>query len=105
LRGLIYPEDGRYIAHALEIDLVAVGDTPRAALERLIEQLQFWAADAIEHDTVPQLMRPAPAPYWQAFARATMQGASVETAPTRSGLSRIFDRMQFVDLPDAPSAA
>jgi predicted RNase H-like HicB family nuclease len=33
LRGVIYHEDGIWLAHCLEMDIVAEGETPKVALE------------------------------------------------------------------------
>jgi hypothetical protein len=103
LRGVLYQEGGRWLAHVLELDLVAVGDTQEGAVSRLLETLRFWSEDAVETDSVGQLMRPAPAQYWNAFLQAVQHGAHIETTHPE-GL-RMFDRLQLASLAAAPSAA
>jgi len=70
---LIYPSDihqGKFVAHCLELDVVAVeSNRPRAIalLKQLIEDL---IQAAIKDDTLGTIFTPAPPEYWQALARA-----------------------------------
>jgi len=70
LQVLVEKVDDRFIAHCLELDIVAEGtdvDEVRYELEALIaEQLKF----AMEHDNLENLYHPAPAEIWARFAHA-----------------------------------
>jgi predicted RNase H-like HicB family nuclease len=70
LSVLIEKVGDKFVAHCLELDVVATADDideVRRDLEELIvEQIKF----AIENDNLEHLYRPAPAEYWRRFARA-----------------------------------
>ena len=71
---LMYPckEDPRkVVAHCLELDLVAVGDTRPKAIELLKELIEDTLEAAIADDTLAQVFRPAPQKYWAMYATST----------------------------------
>lgn len=39
-RFVTYPEDGLWVAHSLELDIIGVGDTPRAAVQELKSNIE-----------------------------------------------------------------
>ena len=73
LTFLLYPSEEdpkRFVAHCLELDVVAVEDTKSKAillLKELIEDL-FHAATA--DGTIDRIFRPAPQKYWQKLLHA-----------------------------------
>src|SRR5947209_2140777 len=48
LRFLVYREDETWLAHCLEMDIVAEGDTPESAVSDLVDLCNFQIATAME---------------------------------------------------------
>jgi hypothetical protein len=67
LRGIVYREGGLWIAHCLELDIVAEGPTPQAALDANLELCVFQIETALENDDLESVFRAAPAKYWTLF--------------------------------------
>jgi len=72
LSFLIYPcEEGkRYVAHCLETDTVAVGDTKAGAVRLLKDLLADLFETLAAEGEFGKAFRPAPQQYWQAYADA-----------------------------------
>jgi len=71
---LIYPSEGapgKYVAHCLELDVVAVESSRPKAVELLKELIEDLIEAAIADDTLEQIVKPAPAPYWRALVHAS----------------------------------
>jgi predicted RNase H-like HicB family nuclease len=67
---LLYPEETWYVAHCLEFDLVAQGETPLAAFRNLLDAIEVQAGYAQETGDWGQLFVPAPAEYWRLLPAA-----------------------------------
>ncbi len=98
---LLYPEETWYVAHCLEFDLVAQGETPLDAFKNLLDAIDVQAAYAQEIGDWGQLFMPAPAEYWRLLPTAepfrpgaTMAGSPAtavrETHPDGPGAERSF---------------
>jgi len=74
LHVLVYPEGDEWLAHCLEFDTVAQGDSPAEARKGLDNALDALIADATEHDDVRSLFRPAPSGLWRKYVDATRKG-------------------------------
>lgn len=59
LRAVIYPEDGLWVAHALEMDLIGTGATEAAALRELRANVEAQLSYAKQENSNP--FTPAPA--------------------------------------------
>jgi predicted RNase H-like HicB family nuclease len=70
LRALLYRGDGVWIAHCLELDLVADGATPHQAITALMELTEFQIETAMEEGDLSSIFRPAPPDIQSAFAVA-----------------------------------
>ncbi len=71
---LIYPSDsapGKYVAHCLELDLVAVESNRPRAIELGKELIEDLIEAAVADDTLEKIFKPAPAAYWAALAHST----------------------------------
>lgn len=68
LRVIFYREDGAWIAHSLEFDLVGDGDTPGAALSNLSEAIQLQVRAAIDCNNMKNLFKPADGKFFAMFA-------------------------------------
>ena len=64
---LIKEEDGAWLAHCLELDIVATGDTIQAAEQDLVDLIRAQVSYAIEHDNLDHLYHAAPPEIWKEF--------------------------------------
>jgi len=74
LTFLLYPceeDTRRFVAHCLELDVVAVEDTKPKAIELLKELIEDLVNAATEDGTLDEIFHPAPIRYWQKLASAT----------------------------------
>ena len=65
---VLYREDTYFLAHCLEFDLVAQGDTPDEAYQNLLDAIDLQTQFVREHDDLANLIQPAPLEYWQLLA-------------------------------------
>jgi hypothetical protein len=70
LQAVVYPHGKWWIAHCLELDLVAEGETPEAALQDLIDISVLQIKTAIKNHDLTSAFRPAPPEIWAMFSRA-----------------------------------
>jgi hypothetical protein len=70
LRAVTYRHDRWWIAHCLELDLVAEGKTPREAIKDLVELACTQIEAAIDEGDLESVFRPAPAEIWATFSKA-----------------------------------
>jgi len=68
--AVVYKEDGFFVAHALQLDLVVTGSTETEAVNDLIEVCQAQILYAAENDNFDNIFRPAPPEVWQRFFQA-----------------------------------
>jgi predicted RNase H-like HicB family nuclease len=71
---LLYRDDGEWVAHCLQLDLVEAGATPDEAEESLAGVIQHHIQWALEDDDMEHLFHPAPAEVWKKFFAAEPQG-------------------------------
>ena len=67
LRGVVYRDNAEWIAHCLELDITAEGNTSREALNNAIELCSFQIQTAIEDGNIESVFRAAPPEYWRMF--------------------------------------
>jgi predicted RNase H-like HicB family nuclease len=60
-------EDGMFIAHCLELDIVATGDTPREARKDMVALICAQVDYAFSNDNLAHLYHPAPKEVWKQF--------------------------------------
>jgi predicted RNase H-like HicB family nuclease len=73
LTFLMYPcEEApeKFVAHCLELDVVAVGDTKPAAIDLLKELIEDLMNEAAKDNTLEKVIHPAPRQYWEKLAKA-----------------------------------
>jgi predicted RNase H-like HicB family nuclease len=71
---LLYREDGQWLAHCLQLDLVEAGATPEQAEEALAGVIQHHIQWALEDDDMGHLFHPAPPETWKRFFAAEPTG-------------------------------
>jgi predicted RNase H-like HicB family nuclease len=69
LHVVFYQEDGSWIAHCLEFDLMGDGETKLEALESLNEAIRLQVEHSLEHNNPRNLFTPANGRYFEMFAR------------------------------------
>jgi predicted RNase H-like HicB family nuclease len=69
-RVLIYRENDFWIAHCLETDLVAEGETVAQAIDSLIDISNVQIQAALEEGDLASIFSPAPADVWRMYAVA-----------------------------------
>ena len=68
LSAIAYCEDGVWIAHCLELDIVADGADVDDAIKSLISLCDFQIRTAMEQGEFGSVFRPAPPEIWAMFA-------------------------------------
>ena len=58
-----------YVAHCLEIDIVATGETPAAASRDLLDLVRAQLEYALANDNMDNFFRPAPPEVWAKLKR------------------------------------
>ena len=71
LRIVAYREEGIWLAHCLELDIVAEGKSSKKAVHDLVDLCILQIKVAIEENDLPAIIRPAPAEIWTMFFAAT----------------------------------
>lgn len=64
---LIKKEDGLFIAHCLELDIVATGDSKEQAKRECVALICAQIEYAFVHDNLDNLFHPAPQEVWAEF--------------------------------------
>lgn len=57
-------ERGKMIAHALDFDLVAAGDSMESAMQKLMTSMRVYVEHGIMNNATDQIPCPAPDRYW-----------------------------------------
>jgi len=70
LRAVVYREGDWWIAHCLELDLVAEGKSPFAALKDVLDLAEFQIRVAMEDGDLDSIFRAAPPEVWRMFSLA-----------------------------------
>ena len=94
IRVVLYKEDGAWVAHCLEFDLIGSGNTKKRALSDLSECIAIQLEQSLKHDCKQNLFHPADGETWRrwAFGKAAKQNVA-------SGLLKI--KVDGVRIPDA----
>jgi hypothetical protein len=89
---LVYPEDHWWIAHCLEMDLPAEGDTPDKAIRNLVDIALVQIRSALSEGDLQSIFSAAPPELWKAFAIAT------DLTPPRKRLAKPIERLNVREL-------
>jgi hypothetical protein len=71
LSAIVYCEDSTWIAHCLELDIVAEGHDADDAVTSLVSLCDLQIRTAMEHGDLGSIFRPAPPEIWAMFAGGT----------------------------------
>ena len=89
LRGVVYPEQGQWIAHCRELDVGAQGETLDDAVAGMIELCEFQIQTALEDGDLESIFRPAPSRFWQLYFSANRR-----RKPARKSLTPPLNRIE-----------
>ena len=64
---IIKEEEGLCVAHCLELDIVATGDTTEKAWGEMVDLIGIQVGYAFSNDNLENLYRPAPPEVWEEF--------------------------------------
>lgn len=73
IRVLLSSEDDQFVAHALELDLVAHGDTEKEAIEELHEMMIAQLSFAAQMEKPEMVNHPAPKEYLKRWDEANQK--------------------------------
>ncbi len=90
LRAVIYRHGKWWIAHCLETDLVAEGNTAGRALKDLLELTATQVKTAMEAGDLESIFRPAPAEIWTTYSFSR----KVELPPIKDSLLGSLGRFE-----------
>lgn len=69
---LVEMEDSNYVAHCLQLDIVAVGATTEEVIRDINDLIHAQIEFALEHDNLENLFKPAPPEVWEKLWRVKM---------------------------------
>lgn len=90
--------DDLYLAHCLELDLVAEGSSPEEACQELFDVIDVQIRTCIENDNLENLFVPAPKDVWERFGRVQThcrQERLRHRIPTKDGITREVEVDQY----------
>jgi hypothetical protein len=93
LRGIVYREGDAWIAHCLELDIVAEGANAEDAMNDVLDLCALQIDTAVENNDLESIFRPAPAKYWNLFYSARSKRRLPKASRPRVGR---FDAREFV---------
>lgn len=67
LSAVVYCEGGVWLAHCLELDIVADADSPEKAMEDLMDLAALQVTVAAKEGELDSVFRPAPPEFWKMF--------------------------------------
>ena len=70
LRIITYREENVWLAHCLELDIVAEGSSSKKAVKDLVDLCLLQVKTAMDENNLPSIIRPAPAEIWAMFFSA-----------------------------------
>lgn len=86
LRIVFYREDGDWVAHCLETDLVGVGETKREAMASLWDATAVQLEASLDWNAPANFFSPAEGRYFEMYARGRdVATAEMATSPERLG--------------------
>jgi len=90
---LIKNEEGLFVAHCLELDIVATGETVDQARKDIVALICAQVDFAFSNDNLENLYRPAPKEVWEEFfacKERIKKKYKVERAFTKKGVAPSF---------------
>ena len=92
LRVITYREEGVWLAHCLELDIVAEGKTAKKAFADLVDLCLLQITTAVEENDLRSIIRPAPAEFWTLFFSSKKKK---RIKPAQSGFVKAIDEREL----------
>jgi len=67
---ILYREDEHYVAHCLEFDIVAQGNSVKESFQNLLDAVELQTAYALETGDMESLIQPAPPEFWRMLMKS-----------------------------------
>jgi hypothetical protein len=83
LSAIVYREKSDWIAHCLELDIVAEGTSRQDAIQSLISLCDLQIETALEEGDLESIFRPAPPEFWKMFASGKKRTLSEKGGKSR----------------------
>lgn len=96
LRVFVGPEDGLFVAHAVEFDIVGQGSTLDEALTDMFDLVRDYIRTAVELDEIDSIRRPMPR---AEVARLWLKVAVSRAARVARHADRLLERTLTYDRP------
>lgn len=106
IRIVLYREDGEWVAHCLEFNLVGTGTEQTDAVKVLLEAIgtQVNASNRFRNDA--NLFSPADGKYFEMFAAGTDTGVGeIKITPIESVAIEPIETREYLDAPDEAHCA
>ncbi len=71
LNVLVYNEGNEWVAHCLQMDIVATGTSEKEVAENIFDLIRAQVVFAIDNDNLGYIFKPAPPEEWDKLAKAT----------------------------------
>jgi hypothetical protein len=100
LSAIAYRDEGMWLAHCLELDIVAEGKNVDDAFRSLISLCNLQIKVALEEGDLQSIFRPAPPEVWTLFTagkRKILAGKKTQTQ-RRDGFTTPVDRFEAREL-------
>ena len=68
---LITKDNGQFVAHCLELDIVCVAETENKVMKELSDSIVNQVSYALSNDNVGYLYRPAPDNFWKEYLESS----------------------------------
>jgi hypothetical protein len=81
LRAIAYRDAAEWVAHCLDLDIVATGPSREEAIEALVGAVEAQLSDAWKNGNVGHLFFPAPVEAWRKLAEI-LQGPHADVTRT-----------------------
>ena len=75
LNVLVYKEDNEWIAHCLQMDLVAANTDKNAVQDDIIDLIESHVVYALENENIDHIFKPAPAEEWEKLGHSQKCGS------------------------------
>lgn len=75
LNVLVYKEEKEWIAHCLQMDLVAANDDRDTVQDDIIDLIKSHVIYALENDNIDHIFKPAPSEEWEKLAHSQKCGS------------------------------
>lgn len=95
LHVLIYQEDGEWLAHLLEMDLVGAGETAEEAQASLHDAFEAQITFCVQENVDP--FRPAPAKYFRMWNKIQRELSKSLFKPSPRPPTRMATYMEFTE--------